>query len=194
MSKQQTVINEDFILTPIPAKRGFSNYLADTENGRIWNIKLGRFLNVNPNDNGYVYATLIDDNGERDSYGVHRLIMASVYGEPIEKFKRGGIEVDHFPHEDQKWNNSRHNLQMSDRFGQYRETTREKMGKGKRLKEDQVKEILSDLEEWKTDENNKISDFIWNTAEMYNQGYRNIWNIVNGKSWKHLHLEMEVEA
>lgn len=60
------------------------------------------------------------------------------------------------------------------------------MGKGKRLKEEEVCEILEQLEEWKADENNKLSDFIWMMVDAYGQGYRNIWNIVYGKSWKHL--------
>jgi hypothetical protein len=76
----------EVILTPIPSNRGFSNYLADTENGRIWSKKSNKFMKGTPNDNGYVYNTLIDDNGEAAGYGVHRLVMASVTGIPLEMF------------------------------------------------------------------------------------------------------------
>ncbi|MBT2736150.1 hypothetical protein [Bacillus sp. ISL-7] len=183
---------EEVILTPIPAYRGFSNYLADTMSGRIWSKKSNKFLACTPNDNGYVYVTLIDDNGKSNSYGVHRLIMASMSGIPIEQFKRGGIEVDHYPNEEEKHNNSISNLQMSSRKLQYRESIRAKMGKGKRLKEEQVCEILEQLQEWESDENNKLSDFIHMAAEAYGQGYRNLWNIVYGKTWKHLHNEVSV--
>lgn len=77
------------------------------------------------------------------------------------------------------------NLQMSSRKQQYRENTRAKMGKGIRLKEEQVCEILEQLQKWKTEEN-KLNDFIHLIAEKYNQTYRSVWNIVNGKSCKHL--------
>lgn len=192
MSYCDSTINEDFILTPIPSEKGLSLYLADTENGRIYSKLEGKFLSLNPNSNGYVYCTVKHDNGERNSYGVHRLIMSSRSALPLEMFKRGGIEVDHYPYEDEKWNNSVHNLQMSSRKTQYRESTRAKMGKGKRLSEAEVREILEQLKEWKSDEDNKVSDFIWKMVDAYGQGYRNIWNIVNGKSWKHLHKEVLV--
>lgn len=190
MSYRDGSINEDFILTPIPSGKGLSNYLADTVNGRIWSKLENKFLSVNPNSNGYVYCTVLHDNGERKSYGCHRLIMASHTGLPLEMFKRGGIEVDHFPNEDEKWNNRIDNLQMSSRKAQYRDSIRAKMGKGKRLTEAEVCEILEQLQEWKADEDNKISDFIRMTAEAYGQGYRNIWNIVNGRTWKHLYEEV----
>ncbi|MBO0995926.1 hypothetical protein [Bacillus sp. SD088] len=183
-------MGEEVILTPIPSEKGLSNYSADTTNGKIWNKSEGRFLELNPNSNGYVYTTVLHDNGERKSYGVHRLVMASYSGLPLEMFKRDGIEVDHYPNEGEKWNNRIDNLQMSDRKGQYRESTRSKMGKGKRLKENEVIDILERLGEWKADKDNKISDFIHLIADEYGQGYRNIWNIVNGKSWKHLYDKM----
>jgi hypothetical protein len=187
---ENQVTNEEVILIPIPSSKGFSNYLADTENGRIFSKVSNKFLSTTPNDNGYVYNTLIDDNGKSHGFGVHRLIMASVSGIPIEMFKRGSIEVDHYPHEEEKHNNSRYNLQISSRKMQYRESTRSKMGKGRRLNEEEVKAILEQLQQWKEDEDNKISDFIWMIAEKYSQGYRNVWNIVYGKTWKHLHDEV----
>lgn len=180
----------EIILTPIPSEKGLSNYLVDTMNGLIWSKLDNRVLFLNPNSNGYVYCTVLHDNGERKSYGVHRLVMSSFSGIPLEMFKRGGIEIDHYPNENEKWNNSILNLQMSDRKGQYRESTKIKMGKGKRLTEEDVCEILEQLKEWKLDDNNKISDFIHMTSEAYEQTYRNVWNIVNGKSWKQLHNEM----
>lgn len=182
-------IEKDVVLTPIVSEKGFSNYLVDTINGRVWSKKTGKFLKGSPNDNGYVYNTIFDDEGNRYSFGVHRLVLCSFMCLPLELFKRGGLEVDHINSEE-KWNNRIDNLQMSSRKMQYRETTRAKMGKGKRLKMDEVCEILEQLDEWKSDENNKLSDFIHMVAEAYGQTYRNIWNIVYGKSWKHLHSEV----
>ena len=53
--------------------------------------------------------------------------------------------------------------------------------------EEEVYEILEQFEEWKKDEDNKISTFIQMISEMYDQTYRNVWDIIYGKSWKHLH-------
>jgi hypothetical protein len=176
--------NEEVILTPIPSYKGLSNYLADSTNGRIWSIKKEKWLSTTPNDNGYVYNSVVHDDGTRDSYGVHRLVMASVSAIAIEHFKRGEIEVDHYPDEEARHNNSRYNLQMSSRKLQYRESTKAKMGKGRRLNENEVVDILTRLKEWMSDESNKISEFIKLSAVIYGQTYRNIHNIAYGKTWK----------
>lgn len=182
---EENKLESNVILTPIPSERGFSNYLVDTINGRIWSIKRNKFLTGSPNSNGYIYNSLVDDNGDATSFGVHRPVMASYTGIPLEMFKRGGIEIDHID-ENLKHVNGIENLQMSSRKNQYTISVRSKMGKGKRLKEEEVLEILEQLEEWKENEDNKLSTFIHMTAEAYDQTYRNIWNIVNRKSWKQL--------
>lgn len=180
---------EDVVLTPIYSKNGFSDYLVDVINGRIWSKKSNKgWLTSNPNSNGYCYVSLTDDNGVAHRYGVHRLIMCSYTGIPLEMFCRGGIEIDHI-NEEEKWNNRLDNLQMSSRKAQYKESTRAKMGKGKRLKEEEVCDILNDLVEWASNENNKLSTFIHSKSKFYNQTYRNIWNIVYRKTWTHLHEE-----
>ncbi|MEB9507243.1 hypothetical protein P4J13_25260 [Bacillus anthracis] len=175
---------QEIILTPIPSDRGFSNYLVDTINGRVWSKKRNKWLTNKPNDNGYIYNTLTDDNGMATSFGVHRVVIASYTGINIENFMRGKTEVDHIQ-EDLKHVNGIHNLQMTDRRGQYRESIRLKMGKGKRLEESEVCEILEQLQEWKAD-GKKLSTFIHMVAEAYEQTYRNIHNIVYRKSWRHL--------
>ena len=53
--------------------------------------------------------------------------------------------------------------------------------------EEEVYEILEQFEDWKKDEDNKISTFIQMISEMYDQTYRNVWDIIYGESWKHLH-------
>ena len=55
------------------------------------------------------------------------------------------------------------------------------MGKGQRLKEEEICEILEQLEEWKKDEDNKISTFIHMISKVYDQTYRKDWNIVYDK-------------
>jgi predicted house-cleaning noncanonical NTP pyrophosphatase (MazG superfamily) len=182
---RETELQKEVVLTPIISKCGFSDYLVDCVNGRVYSKKSGKFLQGSPNHNGYVYNSLIDDNGKHHAYGVHRLVLASHTALPLEMFKRGGIEVDHI--NSIRSDNRLENLQMSSRKAQYKESTRKKMNRSKRrLSEEEVCEILTDLEEWLAN-GNKISDFIHMTAEAYGQGYRNVWNIVYGKSWKHLY-------
>ena len=53
--------------------------------------------------------------------------------------------------------------------------------------EEEVYEILEQFEDWKKDEDNKISTFIQMISEMYDQTYRNVWDIIYGKSWTYLH-------
>lgn len=182
------------VLTPIPSKRGFSNYLCDTINGRVYSLKSDMWLkNDGINSNGYVYNTLVDDNGKASSYGVHRIVLASYTGVPLERFKRGGIECDHI-NEELKHVNGIHNLQMSDRHGQYKKSTIERMKKPKpRLKEEQVCEIFEQLQEW-LETDGKISDFIKMMCEAYDRPYRGMWNIVHGKCYKHLHEKMNIEV
>ena len=52
---------------------------------------------------------------------------------------------------------------------------------------EEVYEILEQFEKWKKGEDNKISTFIQMISEMYDQTYRNVWDIIYGESWKHLH-------
>ena len=180
------------VLTPIPSTGvGFNNYLVDTMNGKIWSKISNKFLATGVNSNGYVYNSLVDDNGVRHAFGVHRLVMASFYGMPLEMFSRsGGLECDHID-EDLKHVNGIHNLQMSDRLGQYKPSTIERMSKPRpRLKESDVCEILEQLQELRNDEDFKISDFIKSMCLAYNREYRGMYNVITGKSFKHLHSQL----
>lgn len=175
-------------LTPIYSeKRKFSNYLVDTINGRVWSKVSGRFLTTAPNSNGYVYNRITDDDGVSSGYGTHRIVACSYFGLPIEQFCRGKIEVDHYPNEEEKWNNGINNLQMSSRKGQYRDSTRAKMGKGERLDDEVVLKIFEQLKEWQQDEDNKLSTFIWMMCDEHDRGYRTMWNIVNGVTYGKLY-------
>jgi hypothetical protein len=184
---------EGVILTPIPSERGYSSYLCDTINGRIWSKKTNKFLSSKKNSNGYVYSTLTDDNNERFSYGNHRLIMSSFTGIPLENFCRGKIEVDHLD-EDLTHFNGVSNLQLSSRTLQYKPSTCAKMGNGRRLSRSEVINILDELKKWRAEGNKKLSRFIHKTVEQTGQSYRNVHNIVYGKSWKHLHNELNEQV
>lgn len=180
------VINGVF-LTPIPSEVGYSNYLVDTVNGKIYNTQSEKFLVANPNDNGYVYVGLKNDEGIWVTHGVHRLVMASVTSINLEKFKRGGYEVDHYPNELEKWNNRMDNLQLSDRKSLYRKETIARMGDRRpRLNKDDVREILSQFKEWE----GKTSDFIWKICNKHQRSYRSTWYVVNGKVHKDIYSEI----
>lgn len=117
--------------------------------------------------------------------------MSSYTGIPIERFRRGRIEIDHIE-EDLKHVNGIHNLQMTDRKGQYaKESTLKRMRKPKpRLDESEVCEILEQLQELRNDEGFKISEFIKMMMEAYDRPYRSMYNIVMGESIKHLHEQL----
>ncbi|WP_186578061.1 hypothetical protein [Aquibacillus kalidii] len=189
--KNEVVEKDGVVLTPIPSSKGFDNYLVDTINGRVWSVKSNKWLSNKPNDNGYVYVKLYDKNNKGHGYCVSRVVMASYSGLPLEMFKRGGIEVDHID-EDLNHVNGISNLQMTDRKGQYKPSTIERMKKPRpRISEEDVCLILEQLEEW-IEMDGKVSDFIKMTCEAFNRDYRGIWNIVHGKSFKHLHEKMSV--
>ncbi|TYS57726.1 hypothetical protein FZC74_14955 [Sutcliffiella horikoshii] len=147
---------DEVYLTPIYSERGFSNYFADTKNGRVWSKKMNSFMSTKPNSNGYVYNRITEDD-------------ALDYR--LSKFCRGKIEVNHYPNEDEKWNNGINILQMSSRKGQYRDSTRA-MGKGERLEDEVVLDIYEQLKDWQQDEENKLITFIWRMCNEHDRGFR----------------------
>ncbi|WP_026694097.1 HNH endonuclease [Peribacillus kribbensis] len=74
---------------------GYSNYLADIEKGHIYSKKLGKWLNSKPNDIGYVYNWLVDDQGESSPVGVHCAVMSAAIEFPISWWKAKNLQVDH---------------------------------------------------------------------------------------------------
>lgn len=171
----------------ISVEKVYDNYLVDCENGRVYSKRKGDFLKGTPNSNGYVYNTIVANDGTIKGVGVHVLVMSSYHKIPLEQFKRGMLEVDHI-NEDLKHVNSFNNLQITSRKGQYKESTRQKIKNARRvnLNEKVVKEMLIDYSQWEA-EGKKRSDFIHNKSIELDQGYRNLFNIVTGRSWKHLH-------
>ncbi|PAD39845.1 hypothetical protein [Terribacillus sp. 7520-G] len=178
---------KDFITTPIP---GFPDYEADTLNGRVWSKRSNKWLSTTPNSNGYVYVYLSNkQTNVRRSYPLHRVIMASTFGDPniLYNFKETGIEVDHI-NENLKHVNGIHNLQLTTREGQYkRESVRAKMGKGKRLNKETAEKIIKEYYEWLKRGNNKKIDFIKKVCNEYSREYRSTYNLIYGRVYKELH-------
>lgn len=185
-------MDENMALTPIPTVgAGLSNYLVDTVNGRVWSKKTKKWMTSKPNSNGYVYNTIIDDDGVAHSLGVHRIVMASHTGIPLEQFKRGLIEIDHLD-EELTHVNGISNLQMSTRKGQYKPSTRARMSKPRpRLGDEQVCEILEQLAELRGAEGFKMSEFIKQMCDAYGKHYRTMWSVCTGRSYRHLYKAME---
>ena len=76
------------------------------EDGRIWSYNTNRFLKQSTNNRGYQQVCLVDKEGKRKWYLVHRLIYEAVSGEPIPE----GMQVNHI--DECKTNNQKSNLNL----------------------------------------------------------------------------------
>lgn len=61
------------------------------EDGRIWSYKSKKFLKPQTTKDGYKRVGLVDNEGKRKWYLVHRVVWEAVSGEPIPE----GYEVNH---------------------------------------------------------------------------------------------------
>ena len=61
------------------------------EDGRIWSYKTNKWLKPKTEKNGYQRVMLYDNEGNRKSYLLHRVIYESVTGNPIPK----GMQINH---------------------------------------------------------------------------------------------------
>lgn len=57
----------------------YSRYAACLKTGRIWNKEKQRWVIANPNELDYCNASVLDDDGNRRSVGVHVLIMRAAF-------------------------------------------------------------------------------------------------------------------
>lgn len=85
--------------------RNYQNYEV-YEDGRIWSYKSNKWLKPQTNNKGYKLVGLIDNDGKRKHYLVHRVVYESVTGEPIPEC----YEVNHI--DERKDNNMRSNLEL----------------------------------------------------------------------------------
>lgn len=70
--------------------RNFEKYEV-YEDGRIWSYKSNKWLKPKTEKNGYQRVILYDNEGNRKSYLLHRVIYESVTGNPIPK----GMQINH---------------------------------------------------------------------------------------------------
>lgn len=172
------------VLVPIPELDYDSNYLADVKNGRIWSKKSNRWLlegYKGENDSfGYAYTSI-----KGKPYSIHSLIMSAHLGVKKDYWiKKLGLEINHI--DGNKKNNAISNLELKSRKDQYDERVRKKLGKGQRLKPEEIFEILEQYQEFKDEDDFKLSKFCRMMAEAYEKHYNTIAALLKGKSYQKL--------
>ena len=70
--------------------RNYTKYEV-LEDGKIWSYSRNKFLKTQTNQKGYKFITLIDNEGIKKWYQVHRVIYESVTGEQIPE----GMQINH---------------------------------------------------------------------------------------------------
>ena len=85
--------------------RDFKKYEV-FEDGRIWSYVTNKFLKPHPNHKGYELVTLSDNDNNKKTYQVHRVVYEAVSGKPIPE----GMQVNHI--DENKTNNHISNLNL----------------------------------------------------------------------------------
>ena len=70
--------------------RDYDNYEV-YEDGKIWSYRKKKFLKPSINKDGYQRVCLVDNEGKKKMYYIHRVVWESVNGSPIPK----GYEINH---------------------------------------------------------------------------------------------------
>lgn len=173
-------------LTIIP---NFSRYLADLDRGKIYSIKSNRWLTPKANKRfGYVYSTLLNDDGEATPISIHQIMMSAHKQQEPKAWQKFGLEIDHV--NGNKADNSIENLRLVAHKEQFCNRVREKMSRAnaKRLTNEQVrylrlmKEILEAKGEYAQ---NKFCNYF---SEKFERTYTTIQNIVNDVTYVDVQL------
>ena len=85
--------------------RNYSNYEV-LDDGKIWNYNTKKFLKPTTNHNWYQRVSLVDNEGKRKWYFVHRIVWEAVTGSPIPS----NMQINHI--DERKDNNARSNLEL----------------------------------------------------------------------------------
>lgn len=85
--------------------KNYNNYEIYPETGQIWSYLKNKFVKGSQSKGGYIRIRLIDDNGIKCDWAVHRLVWTVVNGDIPE-----GMEVNHI--DENKQNNSISNLNL----------------------------------------------------------------------------------
>ena len=85
--------------------KNYQNYEV-YDDGRIWSYKSNKFLKPSTNNKGYKQVWLLNDEGKRKMYKVHKVVYEAVTSEEIPE----GFEVNHL--DENKANNHIDNLNL----------------------------------------------------------------------------------
>ena len=85
--------------------RNYSNYEV-YEDGKIWSYSRNKWLKPSTRKDGYKQVCLVDDEGKKKMYLLHRVIWEAVTSEQIPSNK----EINHI--DENKDNNARSNLEL----------------------------------------------------------------------------------
>ncbi|WP_431798871.1 hypothetical protein [Halobacillus andaensis] len=181
-------MKEEPVLVPIPELDFSKDYLADLDKGLIWSVKSNRYLKQKANRFGYRYTSL-KVNGKPTPYSIHSLIMSAGMGVKCDWWLNQGLEINH----DDKFGDnpdSFYKMSLCTRKQQYEEkydpSVRAKLGKSKRLREDEVCEILEQFIEFRDTNGFKFSSFVLKMSEAYGKHYNTVYYLLKGKSHKRL--------
>ncbi|WOD61779.1 hypothetical protein NQZ71_13235 [Niallia taxi] len=168
---------------------GFSLYLANLETGKIYKkptaTKEGFYLNLNPNDVGYVYGSFLNDNGDWIPMSVHTVILAAAFEDnPTKPFwLNKNLEIDHR-------NSLKHDCRFNNLSLVTKKLNHQKIDrstpKSKRLKDEVVIGIRKSYKDWVESGKPKIAFYkatatelgmnCWQTAQYIclNINYKNV--------------------
>lgn len=175
-------------LHPIPSTENstFSNYRADFAGlGKIYSLRYKRHLSHFPNNTGYVYVNLIDDNGKTVNVALHKVIWSAKEKKPLSFLKENNLDVHHI--DGFSFNNNPNNLTCLTRKENICEKLTKQRMKSKNRKES-AREIISLRQEFEDEGYNLFDpeDF-FNVARFisvtFNKPYKTVSEILKEKKY-----------
>ncbi len=152
--------------------KGYSQYLADLRNGRIYDKEKQDWKIANPNKFGYVHVSVKNDEGEIKSESVHHLIITAAI-EGFDYKGKFGLEIDHL--DGNPSNNAYCNLELVTRAENLR---RREMRKNKNyLSKEEIEQIINEYVEADL-KFGEICDWYLETAEKFNSHFSTIQKII----------------
>lgn len=173
-------------LTRIPDVK-FDKYKVDLERGILFAESSNRWLNPKPNKrNGYVYTTL---NGV--PIAVHVVVAMSKYQLNKSEWLKEGKTVNHIDFD--RGNNISDNLEVIYHKDQFCDEVRARMGKGKKLTENEARYIKYLTAMLEASDERVDSIVIHMIAKRMKRNYETIRKVILGKTHKDVGLTKEME-
>tara|TARA_R110000868_G_C10710495_1_gene749903 strand:+ start:219 stop:722 length:504 start_codon:yes stop_codon:yes gene_type:complete len=166
------------VLEKLEPTVGYEGLYKTSSLGRLWSMRLNRFLNPKPTKYGYIRVDITDNKGVEKSLPLHRLVALSFIPNPLNKKfinHKNGIKTDNRV-ENLEWctilENTTHAFELGLRNG----IRGEKSNLSKLTEKDvlEIRSLFVAIKSYK-----KIS-------VIYNTSLSNIYHIVNKSTWKHI--------